>query len=95
MNKTGKARRTFLKSTIGFGCLVASHDLLAGSDLPKLEASDPLAQSLAYSRKSDKPDQNCENCQVFQPDGGWGACPLFPGKSVKKSGWCKAWVPKS
>lgn len=54
------------------------------------------AKGLAYVAESEKSDQNCANCALYQGDDGAeaGGCPLFAGKQVHAAGWCSAYAPK-
>lgn len=69
-----------------------------------------MAQSLGYKEKASEvdasvrvdkgetkgADQYCSNCQFYtavNEEG--GKCTLFPGKLVKKKGWCKSWQLKA
>ena len=74
--------------------------------LPKLEESDSSAVALNYKHNADELDASafptltaetrCSNCQLYQGgDNPWGACPIFPGKQVKATGWCTAYTPKA
>lgn len=41
--------------------------------------------------------QFCDNCVLYTGptgEGQWGACALFPGKTVAAKGWCNVWAPK-
>ena len=53
------------------------------------------AKNLAYVAESEKPDQKCSNCALYQGEDGAdnGACPLFAGKQVHAAGWCSAYAP--
>lgn len=58
-------------------------------------ADDPTAKALSYTAQSENPDQTCANCALYQGgDAPQGVCPLFPGKEVVATGWCKSWAPK-
>lgn len=69
-----------------------------------------MAQSLGYKEKASEVDasvrvdkgetkgseQYCSNCQFYTAvDNEGGKCTLFPGKLVKKNGWCKSWQLKA
>jgi hypothetical protein len=76
-------------------------------DLPLLALDDPMAKALGYVEDTTTVDaakypkhtaeQNCANCQFIQGEEGADArpCTLFPGKSVKATGWCVSWVKKA
>lgn len=68
-------------------------------EMPKLAEDDPAAAALNYvadASKVDNPARKdgavCGNCNLYQGEAEWGACSVFPGKSVAKAGWCVAWV---
>jgi hypothetical protein len=72
------------------------------ADLPLVTEDDPTAKALKYvpdaSKASGaKPGSKCENCKLFQGAAGsaQGPCLLFPGKSVKATGWCSSWTAKT
>jgi len=101
-----QSRRRLLKNvTLGAVLLpVAGEPLaaLAAADLPLVTADDPVAKSLQYVEDASKasgakPGSKCSNCQNYQGAAGssQGPCLIFPGKSVKASGWCMSWIPKS
>ena len=54
-----------------------------------------MVQALQYVNESDKPDQNCTNCQFYTPgEGGTGKCQLIPIGLVADGGWCASFVEK-
>jgi hypothetical protein len=56
-----------------------------------------VRESLNYVDKSPKPEQLCENCQLYKeaPSAGeCGGCQTVPGP-IHPKGWCTAWVKKS
>lgn len=58
------------------------------------EADLSTRNSLKYVAKSEKQDQNCTNCQFYQPDkfdGSCGGCQLFVNGAVHPNGWCLSW----
>lgn len=103
------ARRQFiqLSAVAAAGCLVRPGADAYAQDMPKIEESDPVAQSLKYvhdastvdaaSRANPAADQNCANCALIQGADGdaWRPCQIFPGKSVNANGWCSVWAPKA
>lgn len=95
-NKThDKNRRAILKGLVGLP-LLAIVGLPSTSYAAMLSADDPTAKMLNYTDKSTTAGETCENCGIYQ--GGTnstGACPIFPGKDVAATGWCKSWVAKS
>jgi len=74
-------------------------------EMPRLEPSDPVAQSMRYthdastvdpsSRPNPAENQLCSNCALIQGEEGeqWRPCQIFPGKLVNADGWCSVWAP--
>ena len=69
----------------------------------KLDPAEAAAAAVGYvetASKADmkrfpayKPGQNCATCSlVMLQYGPLRPCRLFPGKMVKATGWCSAWV---
>ena len=76
-------------------------DVSAAADMPLLTADDPTAKALKYvpdaaKATGAKPDSHCGNCKLYQgaANSSQGPCLLFPGKSVKATGWCSSWTAK-
>ncbi len=102
------ARRQFiqLSAVAAAGCLVRPGNEAIAQDMPKIEESDPIAQSLKYvhdasivdpaQRANPATDQDCTNCALVQGADGdeWRPCQIFPGKLVNAKGWCSVWAPK-
>ena len=102
------ARRQFiqLSAVAAAGCLVRPGNEANAQDMPKIEESDPIAQSLKYvhdassvdpaQRANPAVDQDCANCALVQGADGdeWRPCQIFPGKLVNAAGWCSVWAPK-
>lgn len=78
------------------------------ADLPHLSPDDSAAKALAYTENAAKIDakaeptfksaSHCANCNFFQAaqaKGDYAPCTIFPGKSVNKNGWCRAWAAKA
>lgn len=72
------------------------------SDAPLVGPDDATAKALNYvddagKSKTAKPGSKCANCALYQGAAGsaQGACPVFPGKSVKAGAWCSSWTAKS
>ena len=72
------------------------------ADLPLVPEDDPTAKALKYVSDASKasgakPGSKCENCKLYQGTAGsaQGPCLLFPGKSVKATGWCISWTAKT
>lgn len=103
------ARRQFmqLSAVAAAGLVVRPGKEAQAQDMPKIEESDPVAQSLKYthdastvdpaSRANPAADQNCANCALIQGADGdaWRPCQIFPGKLVNNAGWCSVWAPKA
>ncbi len=80
-------------------------DLLPDNE-PLVRTTDPVARSLAYYSDTrdvaaDDPlaathdvKQKCSNCVHSRDSVGAGRleCPMFPGRSVSKDGWCSIWA---
>jgi hypothetical protein len=102
------ARRQFIQlSAVAAAAYLARPGNQAhAQDMPKIEESDPIAQSLKYghdagavdpaTRANPAPEQNCANCALVQGNDGdaWRPCQIFPGKLVNANGWCSVWAPK-
>ena len=102
------ARRQFiqLSAVAAAGCLALPGNQAHAQDMPKIEESDPIAQSLKYvhdativdpaQRANPAAEQNCANCALIQGADGdaWRPCQIFPGKLVNAAGWCSVWAPK-
>lgn len=67
--------------------------------------ADPNGQqekAIKYIVKSDKKDQTCANCVLYNMDNKEtthagkkiGSCTLIPGKMVHAEGWCQSWAKK-
>ena len=103
------ARRQFmqLSAVAAAGLVVRPGKEAQAQDMPKIEESDPVAQSLKYthdastvdpaSRANPAADQNCANCALIQGADGdaWRPCQIFPSKAVNANGWCSVWAAKS
>jgi high potential iron-sulfur protein len=97
-------RRLLKKVTLTMALLpIAAVPLRAAlaADAPLLTEDDPTAKALKYvsdvSKASGaKPGSKCATCALYQGAAGsaQGGCLLFPGKSVKSSGWCSSWAAK-
>jgi hypothetical protein len=93
--KADLSRRSVLKgiavmplaAAVGYSTLARAEDL---------KVDDPLAKSMGYVTKSATDGQSCSTCQLYQGgDAPKGACPIFAGKEVVATGWCKSWTKKS
>jgi len=108
MNDAVTNRRRFLKSVMAAAAvaLLPAPPALA-ADAVKLAEDDPTAKALGYVASAAKLDASkeaafkkgstCANCmlyQVAQEKAGFAPCAAFPGKTVSKAGWCRAWAAK-
>lgn len=75
----------------------------AGGDLSCTDTSGlsqqqiSVRESLKYTDSSPKPDQQCDNCNLYKEpakEGTCGGCQTVPGP-IHPKGWCSAWVAKS
>lgn len=79
----------------------------SAEDLPLVDpATNPQATALGYVHDSSTVDkakfpkheatQSCATCQFYQgqPGAETGPCLIFPGMSVKATGWCNSWAQK-
>jgi hypothetical protein len=76
--------------------VIAAFGYHPSANAAKVSPDDPTAKALAYTEHSTEADKHCGNCNLYQ--GGTaasGPCPIFPGKEVVATGWCKSWVKKS
>jgi hypothetical protein len=97
-----KKRRNFLNTVatttavVPLSALVTSLPSIA-ADQPMVDADSAQAKALQYVATSEKPDQKCSTCTLFQGESGAaeGPCPLFPGNVVGAESWCSAYVPSA
>ena len=94
-----------LSAVAAAGLVVSPGRDARAQDLPRIEESDPVAQSLKYTHDASTvdpatmanpaADQTCVNCALIQGADGdeWRPCQIFPGKSVNAAGWCSVWAP--
>jgi hypothetical protein len=90
-----KGRRAILKGLVGIPVLAIAGLQSTTSYAAMLTADDPTAKALSYTDKSTMEGKSCSNCMLYQ--GGTaasGPCPIFPGKEVAATGWCKSWAAK-
>ncbi|WP_303906751.1 high-potential iron-sulfur protein [Thiohalomonas denitrificans] len=93
-NSNDAARRFFIKTIAAVP--IAAAAAVGGRAMAALvTGEDPTAKSLEYTSTSEMEGQGCANCALYQGgDAPEGDCPLFPGKQVVATGWCKSWAPK-
>lgn len=100
------ARRTFLRNSLAATAALPLVGIPIALRAEELSEDNPQAQALGYKHDTTtidggkfpnhSADQNCANCMLFQGGGeDWGGCGIFPGKQVKATGWCSAWVKKA
>ena len=73
--------------------------------MSKVDESSAKAKRLAYVHDAStvssdeqpryEEGQQCANCALYQGGSAeWGACPLFNGQQVKRTGWCNAYASR-
>ncbi|MEQ8262930.1 high-potential iron-sulfur protein [Pseudohaliea sp.] len=83
----------------------AASDTIASDGMPKVDEASAKAKQLAYVHDASTVSpgaqpryaegQQCANCALYQGGSAeWGACPLFNGQQVKRTGWCNAYAPR-
>ena len=102
-------RRDFLKCALASAVVIpvlGAADARA-ADLPLLDPTDSVAQSLGFVRDASKvaananptftPGQHCGVCMQYQGKASDAAagCSIYAGHSVPSRGWCRAFVPRS
>ena len=101
-----KSRRRLLRNVaLGVGVIPIARapvELAGAADGPLVTADDPTAKALKYTSDASKspdakPGSKCANCRFYQgaADSAQGGCLIFPGKSVKATGWCSSWTAKT
>jgi hypothetical protein len=94
-NKNEVSRRTVLKGLAAIP-VIAAVGYHGSASAEMVSADDPTAKALQYTEHSTEAGKHCGNCNLYQ--GGTaasGPCPIFPGKEVVATGWCKSWVAKA
>lgn len=90
-----KSRRAVLKGMLGIP-VVAIAGFQSTAQAAMLSVDDPTAKALQYTEKSTVEGKTCANCGIYQGGANpTGACPIFPGRDVVATGWCKSWVAKA
>ena len=104
MSNQSISRRRFIALSVAGVTAGTLGQRLANAERPLLKTDDPMAIALAYVEDAASIDtasnptfvagSNCGNCGQYKNENadGLGECALFPGKSVKSSAWCKAWI---
>jgi hypothetical protein len=93
--KNELSRRSVLKGLAAIP-VIAAFGYHASASAAMVSPDDPTAKALQYTEHSTEADKHCGNCNLYQ--GGTaasGPCPIFPGKEVAATGWCKSWVAKA
>lgn len=94
-SKNKLSRRTVLKGIAAIPVITAV-GYHSGANAAMVSPDDPTAKALEYTDHSTQKDKHCANCSLYQ--GGTeasGPCPIFPGKEVAATGWCKSWAAKA
>jgi High potential iron-sulfur protein len=103
-------RRTFIRAALlgaaGIPAAGMLREVQAAAASPMLDPNDPMARALGYvvdassvdakANLTFKAGQHCGNCVQFQGKATdkTAACPIYPGKQVEATGWCKVWAQK-
>ena len=102
-------RRDFLKFALASAVVIPALRAAAAraADLPALDPTDPVAQSLGFvpdaskvapnTHSTFKPGQHCGACMQFQgksSDASAG-CSIFAGHSVPSRAWCSAFAQRA
>jgi hypothetical protein len=102
-------RRAFLKCALASAVVIpvlGAADARA-ADLPALDPTDPVAQSLGFvpdaskvatnANPTFKPGQLCGVCLQYRgkPSDAAAGCGIFAGHSVPSRGWCRAFVQRT
>ena len=102
------ARRDFIKCALASAVVVPTLGaaVARAADLPLLDPTDSVAQSLGFvpdaskvaanANPTFKPGQHCGVCMQFQgkPSNASAGCSIFAGHSVPPRGWCRAFVQR-
>lgn len=99
-------RRQFLRILVA-GTAAAALPVIPAyaAAMPKLTEDDPSSKAIGYVADATKASKEaaykkgstCANCALYQKaqeQNGFAPCAVFPGKSVNKAGWCRAWALK-
>jgi anaerobic selenocysteine-containing dehydrogenase len=106
MSNDKLSRRRFLKIGAAGAVavpLTAGTLPIRAQEAVALTEDDATASALGYKTDATTVDaskfptykegQNCGNCLQYQgKEAAEGMCAIFPGKLVKKAGWCQVWV---
>ena len=93
--KNELSRRSVLKGLAAIP-VIAAFGYHTSASAEMLSPDDPTAKALQYTEHSTEADKHCGNCNLYQGGAAAsGPCPIFPGKEVAATGWCKSWVAKA
>jgi hypothetical protein len=108
--KNAISRRSFIGAAVTAAAVAPATGVLqqarAAAPPTLIDVNDPTSKALGYvvdATKVDakanptfKPGQHCANCIQFQgkPTDKQAPCPIFLGKLVYATGWCKVWAQK-
>jgi len=71
----------------------SSSDEQLVTEIPAMSA---LVNSVNYQHQTPKPDQRCDNCQLYTAKTDTlGKCQLFTQGLVEAEGWCTSWIKKA
>jgi len=77
------------------GGQAASGGGAGGQLVTEVPAMAATVQALQYVNESQKPDQDCANCQFYTAQSAErGKCQLFPQGLVAAEGWCSSWTAR-
>ncbi len=100
MNANEKlSRRAFVARGLAAGALTLAGgwgSTAAAAQAAPVDPADSTAIALGFTTTSQKSDQKCAGCALFQGKAGdpQAPCLLFQGRSVPAGGWCKGWAKK-
>src|ERR1039458_8516722 len=90
------SRRDALKQVVlllGAAAAVRPGQSAHAAALPHLDASDPTAKAVGYRDDAKSVDAKAYPTYKAGSAGqSWGACNVFPGKTVNTNGWCTLYV---
>jgi anaerobic selenocysteine-containing dehydrogenase len=92
--KNQVSRRSVLKGLAAIP-VIAAFGYHGSASAAMVSVDDPTAKALQYTEHSTEAGKSCSTCNLYQGGAAAsGACPIFPGKEVAATGWCKSWVAK-
>lgn len=94
-SKKQVSRRAVLKGLAAIP-VIAAVGYHGSASAEMVSPDDPTAKALEYTEHSTHEGQSCSKCNLYQGGAAAsGPCPIFPGKDVAATGWCKSWVAKA